>query len=100
MERELRDELYHLEEAHHMPYVTSIERLGRQEGFEQGLQQGQIQAAREVVLAAIAARFGSISDDVLAAVQRLESREALHTLLRQAMQSPTLEALREVLCNT
>jgi len=59
-----------------------------------------MQATQEVVLEAIATRFGSVSDDVLAAVQHAESREALHTLLRQAMTCPTLEALREVLRST
>ena len=57
-----------------MPYVTSVERLGMQKGFEQGLQQGlqqgvqqglqqgiqqgKLQAAREMLLDAVAMRFG------------------------------------------
>ena len=50
-----------------------------------------------MVLVAIAARFGAVPDDMLAVVLRLEDRETLHALMRQAVTCPTLEALREAL---
>ena len=80
-----------------MPYITSVERIGMQKGFEQGLQQGLLREARDMVLVAIAARFGAVPDDMLTVVLRLEDRETLHALMRQAVTCPTLEALREAL---
>jgi hypothetical protein len=79
-----------------MPYITSVERIGMQKGFEQGLQQG-LREVQDMVCEAVATRFGTVPDDILAAVRRLEDRETLHALLRQAIICPTLEALREAL---
>lgn len=50
-----------------------------------------------MVLEAIIARFGTVPDDLAAAVRGLEDREALRALLRQAVTCSTLEVLREVL---
>jgi hypothetical protein len=53
-----------------------------------------------MVLEVIVARFGAASEDMIAVVRRLEDRETLRTLLRQAVTCPTLEALRELLPTT
>ena len=37
LDQEFWHELRQFEEEKHMPYVTSVERLGMQRGFEQGL---------------------------------------------------------------
>ena len=79
-----------------MPYITSVERLGMRKGFEQGLQQG-LRDAQDLVLEVIVTRFGAVSEDIVAAVHRLEDRETLRALLRQAVTCLTLEALWEVL---
>jgi predicted transposase YdaD len=70
---------------------------GLQEGLQQGRQQGQMQEAQAMVLEAVAARFGEAPQDIAAMVQRIEDRERLHALLRQAITCPTLEAFREAL---
>ena len=63
----------------------------------EGLQQGQVQEARAMVLEAVVARFGEAPHDIVAAVQGVEDRGTLHALLRQAITCPTLEAFREAL---
>ena len=85
-----------VEEEKRMPYVTSVERLGMQKGFEQGLQQG-LQIAREMLLEAVATRFGEVPEDVTAAVQRLEAVAPLRVLLRQALTCASLEAFQDAL---
>jgi len=80
-----------------MPYVTSVERRGFEQGLQQGLQQGQLQEAREMLLEAVATRFGEVPQDVTAAVQRLETVEPLRGLLRQALTCASLEAFRDAL---
>jgi hypothetical protein len=101
LEQAFWQELRQVEEAHHMPYVTSVERLSRQQGLEQGLQQGleqgQLLEARAMVLEAVTAHFGAVPDEVATAVHRVESRDTLHALLRQAIACPTLEAFRTAL---
>src|SRR5262249_54600849 len=70
---------------------------GREEGRQQGLQEGQVQEARAMVLEAVTAHFGETPHDIEATVQRVEDRETLHALLRQAITCPTLEAFRKAL---
>lgn len=53
--------------------------------------------APPVVLEAVAAHFGETPPDIAATVQRVEDRDALHALLRQAITCPTIETFREVL---
>ena len=105
LEQAFWQELRQVEEAHRMPYVTSVERFGIQQGLQQGLEQGlqqgleqgQLLEARAMVLEAVAAQFGAVPEEVVTAVQRVESRDTLHTLLRQAIACPTLEEFRAVL---
>jgi hypothetical protein len=49
-----------------------------QKGFEQGLQQGQLQEAREMLREAVATRFGEVPEDVTSAVQCLEAVAPLY----------------------
>jgi hypothetical protein len=93
LDQDFSHELRQFEEDKHMPYVTSVERRG----FEQGLQQGQLQATREMLLETVATRFGEMPQDVTAAVQRLETVEPLCGLLRQALTCASLEAFRDAL---
>ena len=89
LEQEFWHEVRQFEEEKHMPYVTSVER--------RGFEQGQLQEAREMLLEAVATRFGAVPEDVTAAVQRLETRETLRGLLRQALTCASLEAFRDAL---
>ena len=88
-------EVQNLVEMHAMLAERVIEWTERWK--EKGLQQGQVQEARAMVLEAVAAHFGETPPDMAAAVQRVEDQETLHALLRQAVTCPTPEAFREVL---
>ena len=79
-----------------MPYITSVERRGIQKGLEQGLQQG-LRDAQDMVVEAVAARFGTVSDEMAASIRGVQERETLRALLRQAITCPTLAAFQEVL---
>jgi hypothetical protein len=93
LEQEFWHEFQQFEEEQHMPYVTSVERMG----FQRGLQEGQLQATQDMLLEAVATRFGSVPEAITDAVRRLESRDTLHALLRQALTCPTIETFRDAL---
>ena len=40
-----------------MPYIMSAERIGKEKGMQQGIQQGMLTDAREMVLEALDAKF-------------------------------------------
>jgi hypothetical protein len=75
-------------------------REGHREGRQEGLQQGQLREARAMVLEAVHVHSGKVPRDIWVAVQRLETRDTLHVLLRQAMTCPNLEAFRDTLRST
>lgn len=57
-----KTEIKSYEEARKMRYVTSIERLAKQEGIEEGLQEGRqlgvIQSSQDSVIEVLETRFG------------------------------------------
>lgn len=71
-----------------MPYVTSIERLGRQEG----LQEGRIEAAREAIHEALSVRFGPLPANVTEAVRAVSDPLQLRHWHRTAVTAPSLAA--------
>ena len=89
LEQEFWHEFQQFEEEQHMPYVTSVERMG--------FQRGQLQATQDMLLEAVATRFGEVPEDITDTVRRLETRDTLHALLRQALTCATIEAFRDAL---
>ena len=83
-----------------LEWTQQWKEAGLREGRREGLQQGQLQEARAMVLEAVRVHFGKVPRDIRAAVQRLEMRDTLHTLLRQAITCPNLEAFRDTLRST
>ena len=74
-----------------MPYVTSIERLakeeGRQEGREGGLKRG--------ILAVLRSRFGEVGLRLMPEIEALHDCSLLDTILDRAEQVAAPEELRE-----
>jgi hypothetical protein len=76
LELEFREELIAFEEEEHMPYVTSVERIGIQKGLQQGLEQGRQEGRQEgrkegeaaILLRQIALKFGPPTEEVRAQI--------------------------------
>jgi predicted transposase YdaD len=54
-----------------MRYVTSIERIAREEGRKEGREEGREEGATYVLLRLLEHRFGELPEEVAAHVQRL-----------------------------
>lgn len=87
-----RSELESLEEKLSMPYVTSVERLARQEGLEQGLERG-LEQVRELLVQTVQIRFGQIPDPLRASINACASTEQLSDFHRQALLANSLDEL-------
>jgi len=72
LEQEFMDELTAFEEEEHMPYVTSVERIGIRKGLQQGLEQGRQEGRQEgeaaILLRLITLKFGPPSEAVRARI--------------------------------
>jgi len=64
-----------------MPYVTSVEKIG----IEKGMQQGMLLDAQDMLIEVLTERFGSVSGELSEQIKRIDSRERLKDLLRQAL---------------
>jgi len=88
LELEFREELIAFEEKEHMPYVTSVERIGIQKGLQQGRREGEA----AILLRQIGLKFGPPSEGVRA---RIEAADA-DTLLDWSARILTAERVDDI----
>lgn len=75
--------------------VTSAQVLiatGRKEGHKQGHKEGKIEDRNEILLELLTVKFGSLSNDTIAAVNALSDQKA-RDLARQVLTAITLAEL-------
>lgn len=91
-----------------MPYVSSFERLAREDalkeglekGLEQGREQGRLEQARDAVVGALAARFGRAPEEVEQRLRRVDDLARLERLHREAVLAGSLDELLASLPDT
>lgn len=75
LEEKLKTEIHHYKEGKRMPYISTWERLvkedGRKEGLAAGLEEGLEQGTRNIILRQLQTRFGSISPDIQSRIAEL-----------------------------
>jgi hypothetical protein len=79
--RRFWNNLISFEEEHKMPYVTSVEKIG----IEKGMQQGMLLKARDMLIEVLTERFGGVKGELSEQIKRIDSRERLKNMLRQAL---------------
>ena len=85
LDREYKEKVREYEQSKTMPYVTSIERLGREEGRVEGRVEGRADALRENVLDILDARFGEVPFSLREGVNALADIPRLKALHRLAV---------------
>jgi hypothetical protein len=86
-----KTEVRSYEEANRMRYVTSIERLAKEEGI--------VENARESVIAILETRFGEVPSSIVEVINIIEEPSVLKTLLKSAIAIPSTAEFQEVLDN-
>jgi hypothetical protein len=102
--KELEQQFWHdvqqYEQEKHMPYITSIERIGRQEGERIGRQKGERSGRREGLIDGIRAllelRFPSDVDTVMPEILQLNDLAVLQALLAAIKSAASLDDVRAV----
>jgi hypothetical protein len=96
-----KTEIKSYEEARKMRYVTSIERLAKQEGIEEGLQErrqlGVIQSSQDSVIEVLETRFGEVPITIINAVNNINDSSVLKTLHKRAISIPSLAEFEQFL---
>jgi hypothetical protein len=70
-----------------MPYVTSIERIGKKEGKNEGRKEGILEVLDE--------RFGSVPLDIIDDINDIENDKKLKELLRFAVSCSSIDEFRQ-----
>lgn len=92
-EKLIWEEIKELEGVKKMPYVTSVERIGRAEGLQQGL----LEDGRMMVAEALDERFGKIPSTISNVVNQIKDRDVLKFLLRQVIRCNSMEEFKQAL---
>jgi len=91
LSRRFWDDLISFEEEYKMPYVTSVEKIGIEKGMQQGMQQGMLLEAQDMLIEVLSERFGGVSGELSEQIKRIDSRERLKNLIRQALRVKSFE---------
>jgi len=101
-EKSFRDEIFRYEEEKKMRYITSVERIGREDGLRQGLRQGREEGKREGLLEAIemglSLKFGAEGEQLLPAIRLTENSERLEKI-KNAVRTAENPAVVKALLN-
>lgn len=89
LETEFRQEINSYEETNKMRYVTSIERLAREEGM--------IEKGREDIIDVLQIRFQDLPGELVQEINQIEDVEQLKTLHRQAVTIGSLAEFQQAI---
>ncbi|NER34150.1 MAG: transposase [Oscillatoria sp. SIO1A7] len=91
IQQEFKAEVKRLEEERKMPFITSFER--------DGIEQGTLQTARKAIGDVLEARFSVVPDNLTATLDGIDDKAWLKQLLKRAAIAPSLEAFEQVLAS-
>jgi len=78
------------EEERRMPYITSIERIGRAEGLEEGIERGREEERRALLRRVVTQRFGAIPPSLEGRITTA-SPDELTALFDQSLQASAVD---------
>jgi hypothetical protein len=96
LERLFKQEAEQIEQEMRMPYVTSVERLAKQEGITEGKAEGRVEGQAEMLLRALKRRFQVVVPEELATWIRATPDSALlERWLDLVFEAATLEEFQQ-----
>ena len=94
LEQGFAEELHKIEEERKVEYITSVERIGIekgfQEGIDQGIQQGGILEAKNMLTELLSLRFAMPQEEAVRCVEGVTEYKVLKQLFREAVQCDDL----------
>jgi len=92
LQNQFRGEVHRYEEGKRMPYLSSMERLAKEEGEAVGLRKGLLQG----IAAALRCKFGAAGVKLLPRIRALKSTDKLQALTEAIPNATSVEEIREL----
>jgi hypothetical protein len=96
LEHEFKAELHRFEEEKQMPYITSVERIAREEGFEKGREKGEIIGLQKGIEIALELKFGSEGLTLLPLIQSVQQIDVLRSVQEAIRTAESLDEIRQL----
>jgi hypothetical protein len=93
LQEEFREEVHEFEEGQQVPYVTSIERLAKKEGKQEGARGELIRTIR----ATLKDKFGPDGARLMVKIRAVDELRRLRALMRALVSASSLDAFRRLL---
>jgi hypothetical protein len=91
LEGQFRNDLARFEQERRMPYVTSIERLAREEGLEKGLEKGLLAG----IASSLKIKFGSAGTRLMPRIRKVKDVSRLEAILEAIQEANKPDDLRQ-----
>ena len=91
-EQEFKKEIQRFEEEKQVAYITSVERIARQEGLSEGV----IRKGQEDIIEVLEVRFSELPSALVEKINQIEDIDLLKTLLREAITIDSLAAFQSL----
>ncbi|MFH0730200.1 MAG: hypothetical protein V2B19_28125 [Pseudomonadota bacterium] len=69
--------------------------LIKQEGFQQGIQQGQLTASKDALMDLLMERFDIVPSHIIQAVNAIDNLHLLKMLRKKALKVPSIESFKK-----
>jgi hypothetical protein len=80
-----------------MPYITSIERLAKKEGRQEGLQEGARAELLGTIREVLKHKFGPAGVRLMVKIRAIDALPRLRILARALIKTESLQAVRDLL---
>ncbi|RKZ70757.1 MAG: cytosolic protein [Candidatus Parabeggiatoa sp. nov. 1] len=97
LEQQFFDFAKQYEQEKEMSYITSIERLAREQAHEEGIQLGVLQNSRENVVDILKIRFTRVPKPLVNMIKAIDDTKLLSTLLKEAILVDSLKVFKQQL---
>ena len=100
-QEQFREDLHTFEQEKQMPYVSSIERLAKEEGRVEGRVEGRIEGRIQELLVLVSQelkkRFGAQATELIPHFRAISDLRRLRSVYQKALRAESLEEVRELL---
>ena len=97
LEQQLHQQITHYEEEREVPYVTSFERIAREQGRQEGRQERQEESFLEGFSAALELKFGAAGLEFVEELREIHDPAALSRVRKAILSTNSIDELRALL---